>query len=50
MWTGGLPHLYGVPLGLGVSVALAEASRRLVERPAQRWQRRRAGATVAVAG
>jgi peptidoglycan/LPS O-acetylase OafA/YrhL len=35
-WTNRIPHQIGVPLGIGLSLLLAEASWRLVERPAQR--------------
>jgi len=41
-WTNRVPHRIGVPLGIGLSLALAEASWRLIERPAQRWARQRA--------
>ncbi len=41
LWTDRLPHPVGVPLGIGLSVGLAEASWRFVEHPAQRWSRRR---------
>ncbi|HET9690211.1 MAG TPA: acyltransferase [Acidimicrobiales bacterium] len=39
-WTNRLPHPLGVPLGVGLSLALAEASWRLVEQPAVRFSRR----------
>lgn len=39
-WTNRLPHAFGVPLGIGLSLALAEASWRLVEQPAMRLVRR----------
>lgn len=44
LWTNELPHHLGVPLGLGLSLILAELSWRLVEDPAQRWGRRRKAA------
>jgi peptidoglycan/LPS O-acetylase OafA/YrhL len=40
-WTNRIPHCIGVPLGIGLSLALAEASWRLIERPAQLGARRR---------
>ncbi|HET9731191.1 MAG TPA: acyltransferase [Acidimicrobiales bacterium] len=39
-WTNRLPHSFGIPLGVGLSLALAEASWRLVEQPAGRLSRR----------
>lgn len=39
-WTNRLPHLFGVPLGISISLALAEGSWRLVEQPAARFSRR----------
>ena len=38
-WTNRLPHSFGIPLGIGLSLALAEASWRLVEQPALRFVR-----------
>lgn len=40
VWTGGMAHRVGVPLGIVASLALAELSWRLVEQPAQRLRRR----------
>jgi peptidoglycan/LPS O-acetylase OafA/YrhL len=40
VWTGGMAHRVGVPLGIAASLALAELSWRLVEQPAQRLRRR----------
>jgi peptidoglycan/LPS O-acetylase OafA/YrhL len=39
-WTNRIPHVYGVPLGIALSLGLAEASWRLVEQPAGRLARR----------
>lgn len=41
-WTNRFPHSWGVPLGIGMSLLVAELSWRVVERPAQVWSRRRA--------
>lgn len=49
MWTNELPHDVGVPLGIGMSLVLAELSWRLVERPAQRWGRSRESARTVAA-
>lgn len=49
MWTNEMPHHVGVPLGLGLSLILAELSWRLVEIPAQRWGRRREAARAEMA-
>jgi peptidoglycan/LPS O-acetylase OafA/YrhL len=40
-WTDLLPHVWGVPLGMGCSLVAAELSWRLVELPASRFARRR---------
>lgn len=40
-WTNRIPHKIGVPLGIGVSLVLAEASWRLLEQPVQHWSRQR---------
>jgi peptidoglycan/LPS O-acetylase OafA/YrhL len=40
-WTNRIPHRIGVPIGIGLSLVLAEVSWRLIERPAQVWARRR---------
>lgn len=43
-WTNPLPHIFGVPFGIGLSLVAAEVSWRLVEVPAQRLARRRRAA------
>lgn len=43
-WTTLLPHVIGVPIGIGGSLLLAALSWRLVEQPVQRRARRRAQA------
>ena len=49
-WTNRLPHSFGVPLGISLSLAMAEGSWRLVEQPAVRFSKRRVGRTVGTAG
>lgn len=40
VWTNPMPDSYGVPLGIGAALLLAELSWRVVEQPAQDWRRR----------
>ena len=39
-WTNRLPHSFGAPLGISLSLALAEGSWRLVEQPAVQFSKR----------
>lgn len=49
-WTNRLPHSFGVPLGISLSLALAEASWRLVEQPAIQFSKRRVSGRRLVVG